>query len=135
VTTTSGLAWKIPGRVGDSPILGAGLYVDGAVGAAGSTGRGEANLYNLSSFLIVEEMRRGAHPKDAGMTALKRIAGNTVEKRLRTGNGQPSFDLNFYILNRKGEYAGVSMYPGHYAVCTESGPRTLDTEPLFEKRP
>ena len=66
VTTTSGLAWKIPGRVGDSPILGAGLYVDGEVGAAGSTGRGEANLYNLCSFLIVEEMRRGAHPKDAG---------------------------------------------------------------------
>ena len=67
VTTTSGLAWKIPGRLGDSPILGAGLYVDGDVGAAGSTGRGEANLYNLCSFLIVEEMRRGAHPKDAGI--------------------------------------------------------------------
>ena len=82
VTTTSGLAWKIPGRVGDSPILGAGLYVDGEVGAAGSTGRGEANLYNLCSFLIVEEMRRGAHPKDAGMEALKRITSNTVEKRL-----------------------------------------------------
>jgi len=64
VTTTSGLAWKIPGRVGDSPILGAGLYVDGDVGAAGSTGRGEANLYNLCSFFIIEEMRRGAHPKD-----------------------------------------------------------------------
>ena len=72
VTTTSGLAWKIPGRVGDSPILGAGLYVDGEVGAAGSTGRGEANLYNLSSFLIVEAMRRGAHPKDAGMEALRK---------------------------------------------------------------
>jgi isoaspartyl peptidase/L-asparaginase-like protein (Ntn-hydrolase superfamily) len=66
VTTTSGLSLKIPGRAGDSPILGAGLYVDGDVGAAGSTGRGEANLYNLSSYLIVEEMRRGAHPKDAG---------------------------------------------------------------------
>ena len=77
VTTTSGLAWKIPGRVGDSPILGAGLYVDGEVGAAGSTGRGEANLYNLRSFLIVEEMRRGLHPKDAGMEALKRIKANT----------------------------------------------------------
>ena len=70
VTTTSGLAWKIPGRIGDSPILGAGLYVDGAVGAAGSTGRGEANLFNLCSFVIVEEMRRGAHPKDAGMEVL-----------------------------------------------------------------
>src|SRR5438876_6226801 len=77
VTTTSGLSWKIPGRVGDSPILGAGLYLDGSVGAAGSTGRGEANLYGLSSFLIVEEMRRGAHPKDAGMEALRRIKANT----------------------------------------------------------
>ena len=78
VTTTSGLAWKIPGRVGDSPILGAGLYVDGDVGAAGSTGRGEANLYNLSSFLIVENLRRGMHPKDAGMDALRRVKANTV---------------------------------------------------------
>src|SRR5687768_6379989 len=82
VTTTSGLAWKIPGRVGDSPILGAGLYVDGEVGAAGSTGRGEANLYSLCSFLIVELMRGGMSPKDAGMAALKRVAAATVEKRL-----------------------------------------------------
>ena len=132
VTTTSGLAWKIPGRVGDSPILGAGLYVDGDVGAAGSTGRGEANLYNLSSFLIVEAMRRGASPKDAGMEALRRVAANTVEKRLRNDRGQPSFDLNFYILNRKGEVAGVSLYPGHYAVCTEHGPETRPTEALYE---
>ncbi|MEJ7618938.1 MAG: N(4)-(beta-N-acetylglucosaminyl)-L-asparaginase [Pyrinomonadaceae bacterium] len=101
VTTTSGLAWKIPGRVGDSPILGAGLYVDGNVGAAGSTGRGEANLYNLCSFLIVEEMRRGAHPKDAGMEALKRIKANTVERRLLTEKGGPNFGINFYIINAK----------------------------------
>src|SRR5690349_22665545 len=70
VTTTSGLFFKIPGRVGDSPILGAGLWVDGDVGAAGSTGRGEANLYNLSSHLIVELMRAGKHPKDAGLEAM-----------------------------------------------------------------
>src|SRR5256712_5039495 len=128
VTTTSGLSWKIPGRLGDSPILGAGLYVDGAVGAAGSTGRGEANLYNLCSFLIVEEMRRGAHPKDAGLTALKRVAKSTIEKRLLNDHGQPNFGLNFYVLDAKGEYAGVSMYPSKYAVCTENGPQTLDTE-------
>jgi N4-(beta-N-acetylglucosaminyl)-L-asparaginase len=134
VTTTSGLAWKIPGRAGDSPILGAGLYVDGDVGAAGSTGRGEANLYNLCSFFIVEEMRRGAHPKDAGMAALKRVETNTIEKRLLNGRHQPNFGLNFYILNAKGEYAGVSMYASTYAVCTEKGPQTLDTEPLFEGR-
>jgi N4-(beta-N-acetylglucosaminyl)-L-asparaginase len=132
VTTTSGLPWKIPGRVGDSPILGAGLYVDGEVGAAGSTGRGEANLYNLSSFLIVEAMRRGAHPKDAGMEALKRVVGNTVEKRLLNEQGRPNFDLTFYVLNRRGEHAAVSMYAGHYALCDDNGPATLATEPLFD---
>src|SRR5205807_6585156 len=96
VTTTSGLAWKIPGRVGDSPILGAGLYVDAEAGAAGSTGRGEANLYNLSSYAIVEALRRGAHPKDAGIEALRRVVANTGEKRLLNGRGPPNLDLNLY---------------------------------------
>lgn len=132
VTTTSGLAWKIPGRVGDSPILGAGLYVDGDVGAAGSTGRGEANLYNLTSFLIVEQMRLGKSPKDAGMEALRRIQKNTVERRLLNSRGMPSFGINFYIVNAKGEYAGVSMYAAQYAVCTENGPQTVDTTPLLD---
>ena len=134
VTTTSGLAWKIPGRAGDSPILGAGLYVDGDVGAAGSTGRGEANLYNLCSFLIVEEMRRGKHPKDAALEALRRVQKNTVEKRLLNSRGLPNFGLSFYVLNNKGEYAGVSMYQATYAVCTEKGPETLQTTPLLEGR-
>jgi N4-(beta-N-acetylglucosaminyl)-L-asparaginase len=134
VTTTSGLAWKIPGRVGDSPILGAGLYVDDAVGAAGSTGRGEANLYNLCSFLIVEEMRRGRSPKDAGMEALRRIKSNTVEKRLLNKEGNPAFGINFYVVNARGEHAGVTMYEGaKYAVCTEAGPQTLNCEPLLPK--
>ena len=134
VTTTSGLAWKIPGRVGDSPILGAGLYVDGDIGAAGSTGRGEANLYNLCSFLIVEEMRRGKHPKDAGLEALRRVQKNTVEKRLLNSRGLPNFGLSFYIVNAKGEYAGVSTYGGTYAVCTDKGPETVPTTPLLEGR-
>ncbi|HEX8338475.1 MAG TPA: N(4)-(beta-N-acetylglucosaminyl)-L-asparaginase [Pyrinomonadaceae bacterium] len=134
VTTTSGLAWKIPGRVGDSPILGAGLYVDGAVGAAGSTGRGEANLYNLCSFLIVEEMRRGKSPKDAGMEALRRIRANTVERRLLNKEGNPAFGINFYVLNARGEHAGVTMYEGaRYAVCTDAGPQTLNCEPLLPR--
>jgi N4-(beta-N-acetylglucosaminyl)-L-asparaginase len=136
VTTTSGLAWKIPGRLGDSPILGAGLYVDNGAGAAGSTGRGEANLYNLCSFLIVDEMRRGAGPKDAGMTALKRIKDNTIEKRLLNSRGLPNFNINFYILNKKGEYAGVAMYnetgKGNFAVCDEKGPRHEPLERLLE---
>jgi len=135
VTTTSGLAWKIPGRVGDSPILGAGLYVDGSVGAAGSTGRGEANLYGLCSFLIVEEMRRGRQPKDAGLEALRRIQANTIERRLLNARGTPNFDISFYVINAAGEYAGVSMYnPGgtrQFAVCDAHGARLERTEPLL----
>jgi N4-(beta-N-acetylglucosaminyl)-L-asparaginase len=134
VTTTSGLAWKIPGRVGDSPVLGAGLYVDNSAGAAGSTGRGEANLYGLCSFLIVENMRRGMAPKDAGLDALRRVRANTMEKRLLNSRGNPNFGLNFYILNARGEYAGVSMYAATYAVHTENGPQTLPTEPLLDGR-
>jgi N4-(beta-N-acetylglucosaminyl)-L-asparaginase len=138
VTTTSGLSWKIPGRVGDSPILGAGLYLDGSIGAAGSTGRGEANLYGLSSFLIIEEMRRGAHPKDAGMEALRRIKANTIEKRLRNSKGTPNFYVNFYVLNAKGEYAGVTMYEGsnaRFAICNEGGPQTLSCDGLLPGKP
>jgi N4-(beta-N-acetylglucosaminyl)-L-asparaginase len=135
VTTTSGLAWKMPGRVGDSPILGAGLYVDNEVGAAGSTGRGEANLYGLCSFLVVEHLRRGLSPKDAGLEALRRVRANTIEKRLLDSKGDPRFQLNFYVLNAKGEYAGVSMYASTFAVCTENGPQTLPTEPLIPGKP
>jgi N4-(beta-N-acetylglucosaminyl)-L-asparaginase len=134
VTTTSGLAWKIPGRVGDSPVLGAGLWVDGEIGAAGSTGRGEANLFNLSAHLIVEEMRRGRHPKDAGMEALRRVRANTVEKRLLNSKGNPGFNLKFYVVNRRGEFAGVSLYAGKnqdFAVCTEQGPQTLACDALL----
>jgi N4-(beta-N-acetylglucosaminyl)-L-asparaginase len=138
VTTTSGLAWKIPGRVGDSPILGAGLYVDGDIGAAGSTGRGEANLYGLCSFLIVENMRRGMRPKDAGMEALKRLKSNTTEKRLLNGRGEPNFNVNFYILSARGEYAGVGLYGGPNAVCavcTENGAENRPIEPLLSGSP
>jgi N4-(beta-N-acetylglucosaminyl)-L-asparaginase len=139
VTTTSGLAWKIPGRLGDSPILGAGLYVDNEVGAAGSTGRGEANLFNCASFLIVEEMRRGAHPKDAGLAALKRVQANTIDKRLLNARGLPNFNLNFYILNKRGDYAGVAMYApsdrSQFAVCDEKGGRLERVSPLLEGSP
>ena len=141
VTTTSGLAFKIPGRVGDSPILGAGLWVDNETGAAGSTGRGEANLYNLSSRMIVEELRRGRSAKDAGMEALRRVKAATIEKRLLDRNGVPSFQLLFYVLTKKGEYAGVAMWgldegkQERFAVCTENGPELLAVEPLHEGAP
>jgi N4-(beta-N-acetylglucosaminyl)-L-asparaginase len=138
VTTTSGLAWKIPGRVGDSPILGAGLYVDNDVGAAGSTGRGEANLFNLSSFLIVESLRRGMSPKDAGMEALKRIKANTVERRLLNTKGNPNFNIRFFVLNKRGETAGVAMYHSgetRYALCSENGASSPELEPLLPGNP
>ncbi|HJQ99298.1 MAG TPA: isoaspartyl peptidase/L-asparaginase, partial [Candidatus Polarisedimenticolaceae bacterium] len=137
-TTTSGLAFKIPGRVGDSPILGAGNYVDVAVGACGSTGRGEASLYGLSSFLVVEQMRRGAHPKDAIAEALTRIKANTVEKRLLQANGTPSFDIKFYAMNAKGEHAGMAMFSGgepDYAICDDGGPRLVAMDALLPGKP
>ena len=109
--------------------------MDNAVGAAGSTGRGEANLYNLASFLIVEQMRGGMHPKDAGMEALRRVQAHTVKSRLLNSRGLPAFGLSFYILDAQGRWAGVSMYAGEtsrYAVCTENGADLLPLEPLLE---
>jgi N4-(beta-N-acetylglucosaminyl)-L-asparaginase len=135
VTTTSGMAWKIPGRVGDSPILGAGLYVDNDVGAAGSTGRGEANLYGLCCFLVVEKMRQGLSPRDAGIEALKRIRANTVQRHLLNARGLPAFNVDFYVVNARGEHAGVSLYASRYAVCTEHGPEILETVAMLEGSP
>jgi len=138
VTTTSGLAWKIPGRAGDSPILGAGQYVDNDVGAAGSTGRGEANLYSLATFLVVESMRQGMSPKDAGMAALRRIQQNTIEPRLLNSRGLPGFDVRFFVLNKEGDYAGVALYgTGEtvFAVCDENGVREEPLEGLLEGSP
>jgi N4-(beta-N-acetylglucosaminyl)-L-asparaginase len=138
VTTTSGLAWKIPGRTGDSSILGAGLYVDGDVGAAGSTGRGEANLYNLTSYMIVEKLRSDMHPTDAGMAGLERIRANTVEERLLNSRGEPNFNVRFFVLNATGEYAGVAMYAAgeaEYAVCTENGAEARPLENLLDGTP
>ena len=132
VTTTSGLAFKIPGRVGDSPILGAGLYVDNAVGAAGSTGRGEENLQRLSSHLAVEFMRQGMNPLEAGMAVLERVA-EKCEPRLRDEKGRPAFGLKFYLVNKKGEYAGVSMWSdARFAVADAEGARLEDCAYLYE---
>jgi len=111
-TTTSGMAFKIPGRVGDSPILGAGLYVDNEIGAAGSTGRGEANLLACSSAMIVEYMGQGKHPKDACLLACERIARQTKMKRLLDEQGRPRFQVIFYALNKRGEYGGSSIWSG-----------------------
>jgi N4-(beta-N-acetylglucosaminyl)-L-asparaginase len=134
-TTTSGLSWKIPGRVGDSPIIGAGLYVDNAVGAAGSTGRGEANLQNCTSFLIVEFMRAGKSPQDACLEAMKRVTQNT-EPRLKDKQGRPKFDLKLYAISKEGRHGGASMWSGgKYAIQDAAGPRLLDCAILYEGRP
>lgn len=132
VTTTSGLAWKIPGRVGDSPIIGAGQYCDNDVGAAGSTGRGEANIKVCGAFLAVEFMRQGLHPKDALVRVMQRVIAMT-EKRLLDDQGRPLFDLNFYAVNKKGEYAGATAYEGrNFAVCDAQGPRVEDSVFLYK---
>lgn len=135
VTTTSGLSFKIPGRVGDSPIIGAGLYVDNAVGAAGSTGFGESNLRNCSTFLIVELMRGGMGPREACLEALRRIADRT-EQRHRGKGGLPINSVTFYAITKDGRYAGASMYSGaRFAVCDHRGARQEDCAWLFERKP
>lgn len=117
VTTTSGLSFKIPGRVGDSPIFGAGLYVDNEVGAAGSTGRGEANLLNCTSFAVVEFMRNGAAPEEACLKACQRIVDHNKVARLRDDRGRPRFGVSFYAVNKSGEHGGASIWgPMRYAV-------------------
>lgn len=113
VTTTSGFFFKIPGRVGDSPIIGAGLYVDNDVGAAGSTGRGEANILNCGSFQVVNFMSRGFSPEEACLKSLEQIADKSkLLPHLLNEKGLPRFGLNFYAINKKGEYGGASMWSG-----------------------
>jgi N4-(beta-N-acetylglucosaminyl)-L-asparaginase len=105
-TTTSGLAWKIPGRVGDSPIIGSGLYVDQDVGAAGSTGRGEENIRVAGAHSVVENMRHGMTPKDACLDVMKRIVRNFNRDRARL----EKFDINFYALRKDGAFAAASLW-------------------------
>jgi N4-(beta-N-acetylglucosaminyl)-L-asparaginase len=134
-TTTSGLSWKIPGRVGDSPILGAGLYLDNEVGSAGSTGVGELNLLNLSSALIVEGMRRGLHPKDAIMEVCKTIVARcTRDPKRRRPDGRLAGNVQFYAVNKAGKFAGGSIYPGgKMAVHDGDQARHVPCDPLLEK--
>ncbi len=140
VTTTSGLAWKIPGRVGDSPLIGCGLYVDNEVGAAGSTGRGEEVIYINGARTVVEYMKRGMSPEQACLEALKLIAA-------RYGNDPAKLkdiDVNFYALNKRGEYAGAAIWSHsltergefrrrHFAVDEGAGGRLLESSYLLER--
>jgi N4-(beta-N-acetylglucosaminyl)-L-asparaginase len=108
-TTTSGLAWKLPGRVGDSPIIGAGCYTDQDVGSAGATGNGEENIKIAGAHTIVENMRHGMSPLDAGMDALRRIVHNYNGDKER----MQYVDMIYYILRKDGAYAGVSLWEGY----------------------
>lgn len=131
VTTTSGMSWKIPGRVGDSPIIGAGQYCDNEVGAAGSTGRGEANIKVCGAFLAVEFMRQGMTPQAALMKVMERVIAMT-EKRLLDDRGRPYFDLDFYAINKRGEWAGACCYQGsRFAVADAAGARLVESAYLF----
>jgi N4-(beta-N-acetylglucosaminyl)-L-asparaginase len=145
VTTTSGLSWKVPGRVGDSPIVGAGQYCDNRVGAAGSTGRGEANIKACGAFLVVEEMRRGAAPAEACRRALARVIEMTEDRLLDAG--RPLFHLDYYAIGKDGRYGGATLYEssaeeialgwGSFAVADVDGARL---EPMghvysYDQRP
>jgi N4-(beta-N-acetylglucosaminyl)-L-asparaginase len=142
-TSTSGLFFKIPGRLGDSPVIGAGLYVDGEIGACGSTGWGEGNLRSCGSHTVIELMRQGKSPEQAALGALERIVNMSKERR--NAKGRPNFDLNFYVVSKSGVTAGAAVYdipyenaptnttPSRHAVADTSGARLVNSAYLFKK--
>jgi len=142
VTTTSGLAWKIPGRVGDSPIIGAGLYVDQDVGAAGSTGRGEENIRVVGAHTVVENMRHGMSAREAVLDCLKRISRNYGDDLDRLA----LFDINFYALRKDGDFAAGSLWnvsrpyrggkprPRRFTYNDGAGTRTADCFFLYRRK-
>jgi len=133
-TTTSGLAWKLPGRCGDSPIIGAGCYTDQDVGSAGATGSGEENIKVAGAHTIIENMRHGMSPQEAGMDALKRIVRNFNNDMTRLRY----VDVVYYILRKEGVYAGVSLWESYrgskpHAIAVHDGTRRLEqTVALFK---
>jgi len=139
-TTTSGLFFKMPGRVGDSPIIGAGCFTDNDVGSAGSTGRGEANILVAGGHTVVELMRNGKSPREACLGALERIARTTRDPRLLDRNRRPAFGIRFYAVNKAGAYGGASMWsdpkkPAQFAVADAQGARLEKAAFLFEGKP
>ncbi len=143
VTTTSGLFFKIPGRVGDSPIIGAGLYVDNDVGAAGSTGWGEGNIRVVGSHTILELLRQGKSPEEACLETLKRVVRLATDQK-RDEKGRPKFDLHYYVVTKDGRYASAAMWsgfknpkgvirPNQFAVCDAKGPRLEQSAFLYKR--
>jgi N4-(beta-N-acetylglucosaminyl)-L-asparaginase len=143
VTTTSGLFFKIPGRVGDSPVIGAGLYVDNDVGAAGSTGWGEGNVRVVGAYRVLELIRQGKAPQDACLATLERVVRLAREQK-RDAKGRPKFNLNYYVVTKDGHYAGASIWsgfknpkgeirPAQFAVCDAGGPRLENSAYLYKR--
>ena len=132
-TTTSGMAYKIPGRAGDSPIIGAGCFCDQDVGAAGATGNGEENIKVCGANTIVENMRHGMSPEDAGLDALKRIARNYNNDKRKL----QYLDMQYYVLRKDGAYAGVTLWgkqangEDKYFAVNDGTPRREKLVPLF----
>jgi len=133
-TTTSGMAWKIPGRAGDSPIIGAGCFCDQDVGAAGATGNGEENIKVCGANTIVENMRHGMSPEEAGLDALKRIARNYNNDKRKL----QYLDMQYYVLRKDGAYAGVTLWgqqangEDKYFAVNDGTARREKLVPLFE---
>jgi N4-(beta-N-acetylglucosaminyl)-L-asparaginase len=132
-TTTSGLSYKIPGRVGDSPIIGAGMFVDNEVGAAGATGRGEAVIQSCGAFSVVSAMERGMEPTQACLHVLKKIASNSAkQKRLVDDHARPNFNATLYALRKDGLFGSACMLPGgSFAVADAQEARVIKSTPLF----
>lgn len=133
ITTTSGLAWKIPGRLGDSPIIGAGCYTDPDIGSAGATGSGEENIKVAGAHTMVENMRKGMEPREAGMEALKRIAHYHNDDR----NQLRFIGMTYYVLRKDGAFAGVALWSGKPAdphrFAVHDGTKRMETcASLFE---
>jgi N4-(beta-N-acetylglucosaminyl)-L-asparaginase len=132
-TTTSGLAFKIPGRVGDSPLIGCGNYCDNDVGTAGATGRGEAAILTNASSFVVGQMALGKSPTDACLEACKRVARFTKVKRLLDGKGRPAFQVKFYAVSKAGEIGAAALYRSQYARCDDKGPRLEAMATLYDE--
>lgn len=134
-TTTSGLSYKIPGRVGDSPIVGAGMFVDNTVGSAGATGRGEAVIQSCGSFSVVRHMAEGKTPTEACLAVLKEMSDRTRrQRRLIDADGRPNYNAILYALRRDGAYGSASMWSGReFAVATAAGARREACAFLYER--
>jgi N4-(beta-N-acetylglucosaminyl)-L-asparaginase len=134
-TTTSGMAFKLAGRVGDSPLLGCGNYCDNDVGTGGATGRGEACILANGGAFIVQQMALGKSPTDACVEACRRVVRLTKVARLLDPKGRPDFQLQFYATDTKGAFGAASLYASQYAVADGAGARLADCAALWDEPP